>query len=44
MLWELYRERANLEQVFRDLTSEGLEEENPQLVALPEDLGIEGDS
>ena len=44
MLWELYRERANLEQVFRDLTSEGLEEENPQLVALPEDLVIEGDS
>ena len=44
MLWELYRERANLEQVFRDLTSEGLEEKNPQLVALPEDLGIEGDS
>ena len=44
MLWELYRERASLEQVFRDLTSEGLEEENPQLVALPEDLGIEGDS
>ena len=44
MLWELYRERANLEQVFRDLTSEGLEEDNPQLVALPEDLGIEGDS
>ena len=44
MLWELYRERANLEQVFRDLTSEGLEEENPQLVALPEDLGIEEDS
>jgi ABC-2 type transport system ATP-binding protein len=44
MLWELYRERANLEQVFRDLTSEGLEEENPQLVALPEDPGIEGDS
>jgi ABC-2 type transport system ATP-binding protein len=44
MLWELYRERANLEQVFRDLTSEGLEEENPQLGALPEDLGIEGDS
>ena len=44
MLWDLYRERANLEQVFRDLTSEGLEEKNPQLVALPEDLGIEGDS
>jgi ABC-2 type transport system ATP-binding protein len=44
MLWELHRERASLEQVFRDLTSEGLEEGNPQLVASPEDPGIEGDS
>ena len=44
MLWELYRERANLEQVFRDLTSEGLEEENPQLMDSPEDPAIEGDS
>ena len=44
MLWELHRERASLEQVFRDLTSEGLEEESPRLVASPEDPEVEGDS
>jgi ABC-2 type transport system ATP-binding protein len=44
MLWELHRERVSLEQVFRDLTSEELEEENPQLPASPEDPEIEGDS
>ena len=44
MLWELHRERASLEQVFRDLTSEDLGEEGSQLVASPEDPGIEGDS
>ena len=44
MLWELHRERASLEQVFRDLTSEGLKEENPQLVASQKDSEVEGDS
>ena len=44
MLWELHRERASLEQVFRDLTSEGLKEENPQLVASKKDSEVEGDS
>ena len=44
MLWELHRERASLEQVFRDLTSEGLEEESPQLVGSLEDPEVEGDS
>ena len=44
MLWELHRERASLEQVFRDLTSEGVEEESPRLVASPEDPEVEGDS
>ena len=44
MLWELHRERASLEQVFRDLTSEGLEEESPQLVDSLEDPEVEGDS
>ena len=44
MLWELHRERASLEQVFRDLTSEGLEEENPQLVVSQKDSEVEGDS
>jgi len=44
MLWELHRERVSLEQVFRDLTSEELEEENPQLPASLEDPEIEGDS
>ena len=44
MLWELHRERASLDQVFRDLTSEGLEKESPRLVASPEDPEVEGDS
>ena len=44
MLWELHRERASLEQVFRDLTSEGLKEENPQLVASQKDSEVERDS
>ena len=44
MLWELHGERASLEQVFRDLTSEGLEKESPRLVASPEDPEVEGDS
>ena len=44
MLWELHRERASLEQVFRDLTSEDLGEEGSQLELSPEDPEIEGGS
>ena len=42
VLWELYRERASLEQVFRDLTSEGLEEEAAQVVVSQEASAVEG--
>ena len=42
VLWELYRERASLEQVFRDLTSEGLEEEDAQVVVSQEASAVEG--
>lgn len=38
MLWELHREQASLEQVFRDLTSEGSDADNAQSVA-PEGQG-----
>jgi hypothetical protein len=40
----LHRERASLEQVFRDLTSEDLGEEGSQLELSPEDPEIEGAS
>lgn len=42
VLWELHRERASLEQVFRDLTSEGLEEEDTQVVVSQEASAVEG--
>ena len=42
VLWELYRERASLEQVFRDLTSEGLYEEDAQVVVSQEASAVEG--
>ena len=42
VLWELQRERASLEQVFRDLTSEGLEEEDTQVVVSQEASAVEG--
>lgn len=38
MLWELHREQASLEQVFRDLTSEGSDAENARSV-VPEGQG-----